>query len=57
MSEKLCLQWKDNVKTAFGILKECPDVADVTILAIGHSQQELNENYLGNFYLSITIHH
>ena len=59
MSEKLCLQWndfQDNVKSVFGNLRECPDVADVTLMAIGHSQQELNENYLGNFYLSITIY-
>ena len=47
MSEKLCLQWndfQDNVKSAFGNLSECHDVADVTLMAIGHSQQELNEN-------------
>ena len=47
MSEKLCLQWndfQDNVKSVFGNLRECPDVADVTLMAIGHSQQELNEN-------------
>ena len=47
MTEKLCLQWndfQDNVKSAFGNLRECHDVADVTLMAIGHSQQELNEN-------------
>ena len=34
MSEKLCLQWndfEDNVKSAFGNLRECTDFNDVTL--------------------------
>ena len=34
MSEKLCLQWNDfqeNVKSAFGNLRECTDFNDVTL--------------------------
>ena len=46
MSEKLCLQWKDfqdNVKSAFGNLRESTDFADVTLACEDGQQVEAHK--------------
>ena len=43
MSEKVCLQWNDfqeNIKSAFGNLREDNDFADVTLACEDHQQVE-----------------
>ena len=43
MSEKLCLQWNDfldNIKNAFGNLREDTDFADVTLVSEDGQQVE-----------------
>ena len=54
MSEKLCLQWndfQDNVKSAFGNLRESTDFVDVTLACEDCQQMEAHgviENILAN---------
>ena len=46
MSEKLCLQWNDfqeNVKSAFGTLREDKDFADVTLACEDGQQVEADK--------------
>ena len=46
MSEKLCLQWndfKDNVKTAFGSLRDDSDFTDVTLVSEDGQQLEVHK--------------
>ena len=46
MSEKLCLQWndfQDNIKSAFGILREDNDFADVTLACEDGQQVEAHK--------------
>ena len=46
MSEKLCLQWndfKDNVNTAFGSLREDSDFTDVTLASEDGQQLEVHK--------------
>ena len=46
MSEKLCLQWndfQDNIKSAFGKLRECNDFADVTLACEDGQQMEAHK--------------
>ena len=46
MTEKLCLQWndfKDNVKSAFGNLRESADFADVTLACEDGNQIEAHK--------------
>ena len=46
MSEKLCLQWKDyqeNIKSAFGNLREDHDFADVTLACEDGQQVEAHK--------------
>ena len=46
MSEKLCLQWNDfqeNVKSAFGNLREDNDFTDVTLACEGGQQVEAHK--------------
>ena len=46
MSEKLCLQWNDfqeNIKTAFGNLREDNDFADVTLVSEDGQQVEAHK--------------
>ena len=50
MSEKLCLQWndfQDNVKSAFGNLRESTDFADVTLACEDGHQIEAHKVVLG----------
>ena len=49
MSEKLCLQWNDfqeNVKSAFGNLREDIDFADVTLACEDGQQVEAQWSWL-----------
>ena len=49
MSEKLCLKWndfKDNVLTAFGSLREDQDFADVTLVCEDGKQVEAHKMIL-----------
>ena len=46
MSEKLCLQWndfKDNVNTAFGSMREDSDFTDVTLASEDGQQLEVHK--------------
>ena len=46
MSEKLCLQWndfQDNIKSAFGYLKEDNDFTDVTLACEDGQQVEAHK--------------
>ena len=46
MSEKLCLQWndfQDNIKSAFGKLRECNDFTDVTLACEDGQQMEAHK--------------
>ena len=46
MSEKLCLQWndfQDNIKRAFGSLREDNDFSDVTLACEGGQQVEAHK--------------
>ena len=49
MSEKLCLQWndfEDNIKSAFGNLREDKDFADVTLVSENGQQVEAHKMIL-----------
>ena len=51
MSEKLCLQWndfQDNVKSAFGNLRESTDFADVTLACEDGKQVEVHKVILAS---------
>ena len=46
MSEKLCLQWNDfqeNIKSAFGNLREDKDFKDVTLVCVDGQQLEAHK--------------
>ena len=51
MSEKLCLQWndfKDNISSAFGLLREDNDFADVTLVSEDGNKVEAHKVVLAS---------
>ena len=58
MAEKLCLQWndfKDNIKTAFGNLREDIDFSDVTLACEDGQQIKAHKVILADQVLSSRI--
>ena len=60
MSEKLCLQWNDfqeNIKSAFGHLREDNDFADVTLACVDDQQVEAPKLFLAGQVLFNRLFH
>ena len=60
MSEKLCLQWNDfqeNIKIAYGNLREDNDFADVTLACEDGEQVETHKVILAGQVLFLKLSH